>query len=85
LIRAGAARPVAALVEHGSTLQSAADAALTVAAECGGSGGLIAVDCPRQRHYADVDRGDAARRVAGRPKSGHDGPLIPLGPLWRAL
>jgi beta-aspartyl-peptidase (threonine type) len=43
-IRAGAARLVAALVEHGMTLESAAQAALALAAECGGTGGLIAVD-----------------------------------------
>ena len=43
-IRAGAARLVAALVEHGHTLESAARHALAVVAECGGSGGLIAVD-----------------------------------------
>ncbi len=43
-VRAGAARLVAALVEHGSTLESAAQAAMSAVAECGGSGGLIAVD-----------------------------------------
>jgi L-asparaginase / beta-aspartyl-peptidase len=43
-IRAGAARLVAALVEHGSTLESAAQAALHAVAEVGGTGGLIAVD-----------------------------------------
>ena len=43
-IRAGAARLVAALIEHGHTLESAAHKALAAVAECGGSGGLIAVD-----------------------------------------
>jgi L-asparaginase / beta-aspartyl-peptidase len=43
-IRAGAARLVAALVEHASTLESAAQAALHAVAEVGGTGGLIAVD-----------------------------------------
>jgi L-asparaginase / beta-aspartyl-peptidase len=43
-IRAGAARLVAALVEHGQTVESAARHALAAVAECGGSGGLIAVD-----------------------------------------
>jgi L-asparaginase / beta-aspartyl-peptidase len=43
-VRAGAARLVAALVEHGSTLEAAARAALKAVAECGGSGGLIAID-----------------------------------------
>ena len=43
-IRAGAARLVAALVEHGATLEAAAQAAMAAVAECGGSGGLIAVD-----------------------------------------
>ncbi len=43
-IRAGAARLVAALVEHGAPLEAAAVAAMAVVAECGGSGGLIAVD-----------------------------------------
>jgi L-asparaginase / beta-aspartyl-peptidase len=43
-IRAGAARLVAALVERGETLECAANAALTAVADCGGSGGLIAVD-----------------------------------------
>jgi L-asparaginase / beta-aspartyl-peptidase len=43
-IRAGAARLVAALVEHGATLEPAAQAAMAAVAECGGSGGLIAVD-----------------------------------------
>jgi len=43
-IRAGAARLVAALVEHGTTLEEAAHAALTEVAKCGGEGGLIAVD-----------------------------------------
>lgn len=43
-IRAGAARLVAALVERGETLESAAQAALTAVADCSGSGGLIAVD-----------------------------------------
>jgi isoaspartyl peptidase/L-asparaginase-like protein (Ntn-hydrolase superfamily) len=43
-IRSGAARLVAALVEHRMTLESAAHAALAEVAECGGSGGLIAVD-----------------------------------------
>ncbi|MGH2881832.1 MAG: isoaspartyl peptidase/L-asparaginase family protein [Solirubrobacteraceae bacterium] len=43
-VRAGAARLVAALVEHGSTLESAAQAALKAVADCGGDGGLIAID-----------------------------------------
>ncbi len=43
-IRAGAARLVAALVEHGTPLEAAAHAALTEVAHCGGDGGLIAVD-----------------------------------------
>ncbi len=43
-IRAGAARLVAALVERGETLQSAANAAMHAVAQCGGTGGLIAVD-----------------------------------------
>jgi L-asparaginase / beta-aspartyl-peptidase len=43
-IRAGAARLVAALVEHGATLEAAARAALAEVAKCGGDGGLIAVD-----------------------------------------
>ena len=43
-IRAGAARLVAALVERGETLQSAAAAAMQAVARCGGTGGLIAVD-----------------------------------------
>jgi len=43
-IRAGAARLVAALVEQGRTLESAARQALATVAECGGNGGLIAVD-----------------------------------------
>ena len=43
-IRAGAARLVAALVERGERLESAATAALKAVADCGGSGGLIAVD-----------------------------------------
>ncbi len=43
-IRAGAARLVAALVEHGAPLEAAAEAAMAAVAECGGSGGLIAVD-----------------------------------------
>ncbi|HUA70935.1 MAG TPA: isoaspartyl peptidase/L-asparaginase [Solirubrobacteraceae bacterium] len=43
-IRAGAARLVAALVEHGHALETAAQEALEAVAECGGNGGLIAVD-----------------------------------------
>jgi L-asparaginase / beta-aspartyl-peptidase len=43
-VRAGAARLVAALVEHGATLKSAARAALKLVADSGGDGGLIAVD-----------------------------------------
>jgi L-asparaginase / beta-aspartyl-peptidase len=43
-VRAGAARLVAAFVEHGATLEAAAQAALKAVAECGGNGGLIAVD-----------------------------------------
>ena len=43
-IRAGAARFVAALVEHGATLEAAARAALEAVADRGGNGGLIAVD-----------------------------------------
>jgi beta-aspartyl-peptidase (threonine type) len=43
-IRAGAARLVAALLEHGHTLEFAADQAIAAVAECGGTGGLIAVD-----------------------------------------
>jgi beta-aspartyl-peptidase (threonine type) len=43
-VRAGAARLVAALVERGELLESAANAALAAVAECGGNGGLIAVD-----------------------------------------
>jgi isoaspartyl peptidase/L-asparaginase-like protein (Ntn-hydrolase superfamily) len=43
-IRAGAARLVAALVEHGHTLEAAAQAAMAGVAECAGEGGLIAVD-----------------------------------------
>jgi L-asparaginase / beta-aspartyl-peptidase len=43
-VRAGAARLVAALVAHGSTVGAAAQAALEAVAECDGDGGLIAVD-----------------------------------------
>jgi beta-aspartyl-peptidase (threonine type) len=43
-MRAGAARLVAALIEHGHSLESAAHEALATVADCGGSGGLIAVD-----------------------------------------
>jgi isoaspartyl peptidase/L-asparaginase-like protein (Ntn-hydrolase superfamily) len=43
-IRAGAARLVAVLREHGHTLESAAEQAIAAVAECGGTGGLIAVD-----------------------------------------
>jgi L-asparaginase / beta-aspartyl-peptidase len=43
-IRAGAARLVAALADRGVTLDAAAEAALAAVAECGGTGGLIAVD-----------------------------------------
>jgi beta-aspartyl-peptidase (threonine type) len=43
-IRAGAARLVAALVEQGQALKDAAEAAMIVVAQCGGDGGLIAVD-----------------------------------------
>jgi beta-aspartyl-peptidase (threonine type) len=43
-VRAGAARLVAALVEHGATLESAARVALKLVADSGGDGGLIAVD-----------------------------------------
>jgi L-asparaginase / beta-aspartyl-peptidase len=43
-VRAGAARLVGALVEAGRTLDSAAAAAISAVAECGGTGGLIAVD-----------------------------------------
>jgi L-asparaginase / beta-aspartyl-peptidase len=43
-IRAGAARLVAALVEQGQALKDAAEAAMVVVAQCGGDGGLIAVD-----------------------------------------
>ncbi|MGO9495536.1 MAG: isoaspartyl peptidase/L-asparaginase family protein [Solirubrobacteraceae bacterium] len=43
-IRAGAARLVASLVEQGQALKDAAEAALTVVAQRGGDGGLIAVD-----------------------------------------
>ena len=43
-VRAGAARFVAALVEHGESLEAAAAKALTEVARCGGDGGLIAVD-----------------------------------------
>jgi L-asparaginase / beta-aspartyl-peptidase len=43
-VRAGAARLVAVLVEHGHTLEAAASMALESVAECGGDGGLIALD-----------------------------------------
>ena len=43
-VRAGAARLVAALVEHGATLEAAAQQALKAVADCGGDGGLIAID-----------------------------------------
>jgi beta-aspartyl-peptidase (threonine type) len=43
-IRAGAARLVASLVEHGQALKDAAEEAMSVVAQCGGDGGLIAVD-----------------------------------------
>jgi beta-aspartyl-peptidase (threonine type) len=43
-IRAGAARLVATLVERGEALEAAAGRALEVVTECGGTGGLIAVD-----------------------------------------
>ena len=43
-IRAGAARLVAVLVEQGHNLEAAARTALEIVAECGGDGGLIAVD-----------------------------------------
>jgi L-asparaginase / beta-aspartyl-peptidase len=43
-VRAGAARLVAALVEQGQPLATAARSALRAVAECGGDGGLIAVD-----------------------------------------
>jgi len=43
-IRAGAARLVAALIEQGQSLEDAANAAMQAVAQCGGDGGLIAVD-----------------------------------------
>lgn len=43
-VRAGAARLVAALVERGRDLDEAGRAALDEVAECGGAGGLIAID-----------------------------------------
>jgi L-asparaginase / beta-aspartyl-peptidase len=43
-IRCGAARFVAALVENGATVEDAAQEALKAVADCGGDGGLIAVD-----------------------------------------
>jgi L-asparaginase / beta-aspartyl-peptidase len=43
-IRAGAARLVGALVAHGHALDAAAGAAMQAVAECGGTGGLIALD-----------------------------------------
>ena len=43
-VRAGAARLVAVLVEHGHTVEAAAREALDTVAECGGDGGLIVVD-----------------------------------------
>ena len=62
-IRAGAARLVAALVEHGATLEAAAQAALAAVAECGGNGGLIAVDAgDRQCVDAAVDGMRRCRR-----------------------
>ena len=43
-IRAGAARLVASLVEQGRELKDVAETAMIVVAQCGGAGGLIAVD-----------------------------------------
>lgn len=43
-VRAGAARLVAALVDHGATVEAAAQQALKAVADCGGNGGLIAID-----------------------------------------
>jgi L-asparaginase / beta-aspartyl-peptidase len=43
-VRAGAARLVAALVDHGATVEAAAGQALNAVADCGGNGGLIAID-----------------------------------------
>lgn len=43
-VRAGAARMVAALVEHGRDLDEAGRAVLDDVGQCGGEGGLIAVD-----------------------------------------
>ena len=47
-MRAGAARLVAALVAQGTPLKHAGEVALGEAAECGGSGGLIAIDAGGQ-------------------------------------
>jgi L-asparaginase / beta-aspartyl-peptidase len=43
-VRAGAARLVAALVDYGATVEAAAGQALKAVADCGGNGGLIAID-----------------------------------------
>ncbi len=68
-IRAGAARLVAGLVEHGATLEAAAQAAMAAVAGCGGSGGLIAVDArgnvTTPMSTAAMPRG--VWRVGGRP------------------
>jgi beta-aspartyl-peptidase (threonine type) len=67
-IRAGAARLVAALVEHGATLDQAAQAAMAVVAECGGSGGLIAVDA--RGNFATPMSAAAMPRGVWRPGEG---------------
>ena len=67
-IRAGAARLVAALVEHGATLDQAAQAAMAAVAECGGNGGLIAVDA--RGNIATPMSAAAMPRGVWRPREG---------------
>ena len=66
-IRAGAARLVAALVEHGATLEAAANAAMA-RSQVRGDGRLDRGRRAGKRRDADVDRRDASRRMAGRGK-----------------
>ena len=78
-VRAGAARLLARWWRRGSALEAAARPQSDAVAECGGDGGLIAVDA-RGEMCARRSRPTRCRAACWRRgrQAGHVGPLIPL-------
>ncbi len=84
-IRAGAARLVASLVEQGQDTARRGRNSDDRGCAMRWRRGSDRRRRTRKRDDSEVDGRHAPRRLARREKTRHIGPLIPLGPQWRAL